>query len=91
MNKEELDKLWKQVSHVGEVLNLEYDSMLELGSIFGQMRTEIIRLQGESKMLELHLEHERKMFDLLEKSVDESQYPQFILKRFHELRRKEDV
>jgi hypothetical protein len=47
MTKEELDKLWGEVNHICSVLQLEYDARVSLGSVFGRMRTEIEKLQGE--------------------------------------------
>ncbi|WP_209121551.1 hypothetical protein [Alkalihalobacillus sp. BA299] len=45
MNKRELDELWSQVKHVGEVERLEYDAMIVLGSVFGQMQKVILEQQ----------------------------------------------
>lgn len=41
MNQEELDKLWAEVKHIGEVEKLDYDAMLALGSVFGKLSAEI--------------------------------------------------
>ena len=47
MNKENLDELWNNVKHIGDIERLDYEAMVTLGSIFGEMRSEIIRLQKE--------------------------------------------
>jgi hypothetical protein len=45
MDKEKLDELWKQVEHIGKVERLNYDAMVALGSVFGQMRSAIEELK----------------------------------------------
>jgi hypothetical protein len=57
MNTERLDELWKQVEHIGEVEHLDYDAMLALGSVFGEMRAEIQRLQDTEKPTELEQQY----------------------------------
>lgn len=53
MDKEKLDELWKQVEHIGNVDHFSYDRMVALGSVFGQMRSEIELLNEKVKWLEM--------------------------------------
>jgi uncharacterized coiled-coil DUF342 family protein len=48
MDKEKLDELWKQVEHIGKVERLNYDAMVSLGSVFGQMRSAIEEIKKEN-------------------------------------------
>lgn len=41
MDKEKLNELWEQVKNIGKVEHLSDDAMLALGSVFGQMSSEI--------------------------------------------------
>jgi len=49
MDEKKLDELWELVKRVGEIERLDYGAMVTLGSVFGQMRSEIERLQGQEK------------------------------------------
>jgi hypothetical protein len=55
MDKNELDKLWEQVEHVGKIDHLGYDAMVSLGSVFGKMRKVILEQQEDIKQLETEL------------------------------------
>ena len=47
VTKAYLDALWAQVEHIGRVDNFDYDLMVALGSVFGDMRTIIEDQQKE--------------------------------------------
>lgn len=55
MSEEELDKLWRKVERVGMVEHLDYNTMIVLGSVFGEMRSEIVNLQEENDQLSTEL------------------------------------
>lgn len=44
MSKEEFEKMWNQVEHIGSLMNLDYGEMCTIGGIFGQMKSELERL-----------------------------------------------
>lgn len=45
MDKIKLNELWKQVEHLGKIEHLNDETMLALGSVFGQMSSEIESLE----------------------------------------------
>jgi len=51
MSEEELDKLWREVERIGVVNYLHYNTMIVLGSVFGEMRSEIVNLQEKNDKL----------------------------------------
>lgn len=56
MDNEKLEELWDLVKTVGHVERLDYEAMVTLGSVFGQMKSEILKLQKENKSLEKRVE-----------------------------------
>lgn len=52
MDDKKLAELWKQVEHIGKIEHLDYDAMLALGSVFGQMSAEIKKLKEALETVE---------------------------------------
>lgn len=49
MDKEKFDELWELVKRVGNIDRVSDDGMMVLGSVFGEMKSEIEKLQKEKE------------------------------------------
>lgn len=57
MTDEYLDTLWKRLSSATNVKNKEYGEAVTIGSVFGEMKTEIKRLQEINKKYEFMIDN----------------------------------
>lgn len=65
MNKKRLDELWEQVVHIGTIDGFDDDRMMALGSVFGEMRSEIEKLMLQNNRLQEVFDTKAEVHDKL--------------------------